>query len=136
VRARLVACIGAFDTGRLQDALEPIRALREEPPAAIERDVSEARVCFESVALIIEQLASRAGPDLPRGTLAEVADRVAQDDPTGDLDAAVVLVALARHEPVPAVASKLGSKTAAPLAAALRLAKPKAGPLEFKAPRD
>ena len=122
VRARLVARLKDLDTVKLGGALDPLRAL--DPPSAIEKDLREARLCFESTVLLVEQLAREVGSDLVRGKVASVASRVARDDSSGELDAALVLVALARGEPVPASASDLGGKTAAPLALALRLAKP------------
>ena len=122
VRARLVARLKDLDVAKLGGALDPLRTL--DPPSAIEKDLREARLCFESTVLLVEQLAREVGSDLVRGKVASVAARVARDDSSGELDAALVLVALARGEPVPAFASDLGGKTAAPLALALRLAKP------------
>ncbi len=122
VRARLVARLKDLDMAKLGGALDPLRAL--DPPAAIEKDLREARLCFESTVLLMEQLAREVGSDLVRGKVASFASRVARADSSGELDAALVLVALARGEPVPVSASDLGGKTAAPLALALRLAKP------------
>jgi serine/threonine-protein kinase len=120
-RVHLVARLRDLDVVKVGGALEPLQTL--DAPPAIEKDVREVRLCFESTVLLVEQLAPKVGSEILHGKMASAAARVARDDPSGELDAALVLVALARKEPVPASASELGGIQAKPLAVALRLAK-------------